>query len=146
MGPAFLLPNLRVLRWSPYVFTPHIPIIFIQKLLSPTLVSLTAALAEADGATLLSFFDSYPLLCRDLKSVDFRFLTGPPSPTTIQALSRAICNQENLENVVLDVPIDDIALRHYLPSRRSPLTFPKAQAHEHALSCPLTRYFAVPRN
>ena len=112
MGPAFLLPNLRVLRWSPYVFTPHIPIIFIQKLLSPTLVSLTAALAEADGATLLSFFDNYPLLCRDLKSVDFRFLTGPPSPTTIQALSRAICNQENLENVVLDVPIDDIALRH----------------------------------
>jgi hypothetical protein len=112
MRPSFLLPNLRVLRWSPYVLAPHIPIIFIQRLLSPTLVSLTATLAEGDGATLLSFFDNYPLLCRDLKSVEFRFLAGSPSAMTIQALSRAICNQETLEKVVLHTPIDDIALRY----------------------------------
>jgi hypothetical protein len=102
-----------VLQWSSYLPIPHIPIIFIQKLLSPTLVSLSAYLAEADGATLLSFFDNYPLLCRNLKSVEFHLSArGSVTETTIRALSRAICNQETLENVVLNVPVDGIALRH----------------------------------
>ena len=88
------------------------PIIFIQKLLSPTLVSLTVNLTGADEATLLSFFDIYPLLCRKLKSVEFHFSAHwSVTETTIHALSRAICNQETLEKVVLDIPIDDIALR-----------------------------------
>ena len=111
MRPSFLLPNLIVLRWNPYGPT-HMPIIFIQKLLSPTLVSLTVNLAGADEATLLSFFDIYPLLCRKLKSVEFHFSAHwSATETTIHALSRAICNQETLEKFVLDIPIDDIALR-----------------------------------
>ncbi|KAH0835828.1 hypothetical protein J3R83DRAFT_9696 [Lanmaoa asiatica] len=116
MRPSVLLPNLMVLRWSPYVLTPHVPIIFIQRLLSPTLVSLEATLAEADQATLLSFFDNYPLLCQNLKSVEFRFSASPQSGMTIQALSRAICSQETLENVVLHTPIDRIALTHLCTS------------------------------
>ncbi|KAG8216665.1 hypothetical protein J3R82DRAFT_6864 [Butyriboletus roseoflavus] len=112
MRPSCLFPNLMVLRWSPYVLTPHIPIIFIQRLLSPTLVSLEATLAEVDQATLLSFFDNYPLLCRNLTSVEFRFSAQPQSETTIQALSRAICSQETLENVVLHTPIDGGALTY----------------------------------
>ena len=112
MRPSCLLPNLMVLRWSPYILTPHIPIISIQRLLSPTLVSLEATLAEADQATLLSFFDNYPLLCRNLKSVEFRFSAPLRSETTIQALSRAICSQETLGSVILHTPIDGIALTY----------------------------------
>ena len=112
MRPCCLLPNLMVLQWNPYLLAPYIPIIFIQRLLCPTLVSLKATLSEADGATLLSFLDNYPLLCRKLKSVDFHFSNGAQSMTTIQALSRAICSQEILENVVLHTPIDDITLRY----------------------------------
>lgn len=110
--PSFLLPNLMVLEWDPYFHIPHIPITSIQKLLSPTLVSLTANLAEADGEALLSFFDNYPLLCRNLKSVEFAFAGRSVTETTIQSLSRAICNQKVLENVVLHAPIDHIAFRH----------------------------------
>ena len=113
MQPSVLLPNLTVLEWHPRSLTPHVPIIFIQRLLSPTLVSLTVNLSEADGATLLSFFDNYPLLCRNLKSVNFRFSAGSQTATTTKhALSRAICNQEDLENVAIRAPIDDIAFRH----------------------------------
>lgn len=112
MRPFCLLPNLMVLKWSPHVPTPHIPIIFIQRLLSPTLISLEATLAEADEETLLSFFDNFPLLCRNLKSVEFRFSAPPQSRTTTEALSRAICSQETLEKVVLHDPIDRIALTY----------------------------------
>jgi hypothetical protein len=103
------LPNLMVLHWD-----RDNPSIYLQQLLRPTLVSLSAYLAEPDGApALLSLFDNYPLLCRSLKSVRFRFpARGPRTKNTIHALSRAICNNKTLEEVVLDVPIDDIALRH----------------------------------
>lgn len=101
------------LKWgTPYIASPHIPIIFIQRLLSPTLVSLEATFAASDGATLLSFLDNYPLLCQNLKSIDFRFSAGLHSETTIQALSRAICSRQTLENVLLHAPIDGIALRY----------------------------------
>ena len=100
------------LNWGPYG-RPHIPIIFIQHLLSPTLVSLKANLSESDGATLLAFLDSYPLLCRNLKSVEIFLPADSASATTIKALSRAICHQKTLERVVIhDAPIDDTALRH----------------------------------
>ncbi|KAF8137202.1 hypothetical protein EV363DRAFT_654129 [Boletus edulis] len=117
MRPSCLLPNLMVLHWDSFGLPPHIPIILIQRLLSPTLVSLTATLAEADGATLLSFLDNYPQLCPNLKSVQFSFLAGH-SATIIQALSRAICSQNTLENVILYAPVDDKALEHLsmLPS------------------------------
>ena len=57
--PSFLLPNLRVLQWNPYILIPHLHIGYIQKLLSPTLISLRTNLAEVDGKTLLSFFNIY---------------------------------------------------------------------------------------
>ena len=85
--PSFLLPNLRVLQWNPDILIPHLPIGYIQKLLSPTLVSLRTNLAEVDGEVLLSFFDNYPLLCRNLKSVEFRFSArGSVTEVTIHAL------------------------------------------------------------
>ena len=109
MRSSCLLPNLTVLEW--HDFSCHIPIIFTHQLLTPTLVSLNATLAEADGATLLSFFQNLPFLCSSLKSIRF-FLSAPsgPSSTTIEALSRTICNQKSLEEVILHTPIDDIAL------------------------------------
>ena len=36
----------------------------------------------------------------------------PPSTTTVQALSGAVCHQNTLEDVAIYAPIDDIALRH----------------------------------
>ena len=68
MRPSCLFPGLMVLQWNPDPFDSHTPsIIFIQRLLSPTLVSLKAALAEADSATLLSFLDNYPQHQKDQK-------------------------------------------------------------------------------
>ena len=111
MQTSCLFSNLRVLRWnSPYII--GIPIIYIQRLLSPTLVSLEATLTEGDGATLLSFLDNYPLLCRNLRSIELRFSAGTLSDTTTQALSRAICRQEILESIVLHIAIDEITLKH----------------------------------
>ena len=121
MRPRFLFPNLTALRWSsPYISTPYIPIIFIQQLLSPTLVSLEATLAETDGPALLSFLENYPSLCRNLRSLEFHFPFGLFSETTTQALSRAIRSQHSLENLVLHAPIDWDALKYLstLPTLR----------------------------
>ena len=112
MRPSCLFPNLVILKWNPQGSTPHLPIVFIQRLLSPALVSLKVSLAGADEATALSLFDNYLLLCPHLKSVDFWFPGHSPSATTIQALSRAICRQNTLEDVAIYAPMDDIALRH----------------------------------
>ena len=100
-----------VLHWGT-LHAPYIPIISIQRLLSPTLVALEATLSEADGANLLSFLDNYSLICRNLKTVEFHFSAKPHAETTIQALSQAICRQQILENVVLRVPINGTALKH----------------------------------
>lgn len=90
----------------------HAPIAIIQKLLSPSLVSLNVSLIEVDVPTFLSFFDTYPFLDQNLKSLEIRFSDGLHSVTITQALSRAICNQTGLEKASLGAPIDDGTLRY----------------------------------
>lgn len=110
MQTSCLLPNLTVLDWNPYRSDQvYIPTNFIQQLLSPTLISIRANFAESGGAALLSFFNSYPLLCRNLKSVRFEL---PTKSTTMHALSWAICRLNTLENVTIHAPIDHTALSH----------------------------------
>ncbi|KAF8553315.1 hypothetical protein OG21DRAFT_1510344 [Imleria badia] len=107
-----LLPNLRALEWNPSRLPTHAPVILIRQLLSPTLVSLDATLTKADGTTLFSFFDNYPILGRNLKSVKTRFSGGAHAVTTTQALSRAICSQKALEKASLGPLINNITLRY----------------------------------
>ncbi|KAF8549085.1 hypothetical protein OG21DRAFT_639372 [Imleria badia] len=112
MRASCLLPNLMALEWNPSHLPAHAPVILIQKLLSPTLVSLKATLTEADVATIISFFDNYPFLGRNLRSVEIWFSDGAHSAATAQALSRAICSQKALEKARLGSPIDDVTLRY----------------------------------
>ena len=60
-----------------------------------------------------SFLENFPLLCPNLKSIKFDFLSQSPLPvTTTQSLSRAICGHGDWQRVELACPIDIITLKH----------------------------------
>ena len=120
LHPSVLVPNLRVLKWDPCVFPQSqrgLPIIFILRLLSPSLVSLRVTLGDPDDVSLHSFLANYPFLCPNLKFIDIG--TGGHekiSSTTIKVLSRAITHHKHLERLTVYVPIDDVALTHIATS------------------------------
>ncbi|KAF8549640.1 hypothetical protein OG21DRAFT_1514967 [Imleria badia] len=111
-----LLPNLRVLKWRPSVIPqsqPGLSIMFIQRLLVPSLVFLDVALSESVDVSLHSFLANYPFLCPNLKSIVINIDEHEHvSSTTIKVLSQAITHQEHLERLGVSVPIDDVALTH----------------------------------
>jgi hypothetical protein len=108
------LPNLRLLKWEMH------NIIYIQPLLSPSIVALDVRVEGDNDATLLSFLQNYPLLCPNLRSVKFD-LTGAHGirndpDTLIHAMSMAIANHKSLECLVLTTPTDDVVLEQLLMS------------------------------
>ncbi|KAG8216676.1 hypothetical protein J3R82DRAFT_6877 [Butyriboletus roseoflavus] len=114
--PSLLVPNLRVLKWRSGI-NPFLSIKFIQRFLSPSLISLDVALSDADDERMQSFFASYPSLCPDLKSIVINVARPKQvSTTTIGTLSRAIPRYKHLESLDLSVPINDVALTHIILS------------------------------
>lgn len=116
------MPNLRVLKWRSGILTKTRSFLsaeLVQRLLSPSLISLNVTLSGVDDATLQSFLVNYPFLCPNLESVIIN-VTGREqvSNTTIGTLSRAISHYEHLECLNVSVPIDDVALKHVVMSPR----------------------------
>jgi hypothetical protein len=137
--PSLLVPNLRVLRWRPCIVPQAhsaLPIIFIQRLLSPSLVSLHVNLNDTDEVTLQSFLANHPFLCPNLKAVSIDFgRCQQLSRTTIEILSRAIPHHEHLECLCIPSPIDDVALTHIAMSPKLKtltlmLHFDKSKSHQ----------------
>ena len=119
--PSVLLPNLRALKWRPYIITRSQPnsfqtvlsVLFLWRLLVPSLVSLDVSLTDSDDESLHSFLANYPLLCPNLKSIVIS--VGAPervSRTTIDVLSRAITRHEHLDRFDISAPINDVGLTH----------------------------------
>ena len=106
------MPNLRVLKWRSQT-RRFLSIKFIQRFLSPSLITLNITLSDADDARLQSFLASYPSLCPDLKSIVINIAgRREVSSTTIGTLSRAIPHHVHLESLNVSVPINDVALTH----------------------------------
>ncbi|KAF8553304.1 hypothetical protein OG21DRAFT_1523203 [Imleria badia] len=119
LHPSLLVPNLRALRWHPYCnhfprSQPGFSIIFIHRLLSPSLVPLNVTLSDSDDVTFHSFLANYPFLCSNLKSVVINNIGGneQTSNTIINALSQAITYHKRLERLTISAPINDVALMH----------------------------------
>ena len=122
LHPSLLVPNLKALWWKPCILRPQpgTSIIFIQRLLSPSLISLSVSLNDADDA-LRSFFANYPFLCLNLKSIAVHVVDGceQVSRTTVKLLSQAVTHHEHLERLSMSyTPIDDVALSHIAMSSK----------------------------
>ena len=116
LHPSLLVPNLRALNWYPRILPltlSALSILSIQRLLSPSLVSLNVTLSNLDDVTFQSFLANHPFLCPNLTSFDLNINRHEEvSRTIIEVLSRAIVRHEHLECLGISIPIDDVALTH----------------------------------
>lgn len=109
------MPNLRVLKWRSSISAKtqlaSLSIKFIQRLLRPSLTSLSVILSDVNDALLQSFLANCPFLSPNLKSIVIHVAGREQvSTTTIETLSRAIPHHGHLECLDVSVPIDGVAL------------------------------------
>ena len=115
LHPSLLVPNLKALKWSPSLRSSSLSIIFIQRLLNPSLVSLNVTVHETDDVTLQSFLANLPFLCPILTIIVINNTArrrGGVSHKNTEVLSRAIPHHEHLECLDISIPVDDVALTH----------------------------------
>lgn len=105
------LPNLRVLRWEHSRVGQVVPTsdhnIFLRLLLTSRITTLEMTWTSFSDANFRSFLETYPLLCPDLKSIKFSFLSRDRHlvpATTMESVSRAICCRADWQRVELSCP------------------------------------------
>ena len=116
-----LFPNLRVLSWPARGagFSASRSIKLLQRLPSPSLVSVDLVLTDMNDVMAQSFISGLYRRCPDLESVVIYHsnITGwKVSQTTIRSLSQTTSFLRYLECLCVDVPIDGVALTHIATS------------------------------
>ena len=96
-----------------YWETPYDSITHIQPLLSPKLASfhLRVIPETSDNKAITSFLKTLPSRCPGLKVISFD-IEVEEAGSIMSALSRAVCNFQKLDRLVIRHPIDGGALRH----------------------------------
>ena len=115
---GLVLPNLRVIRWTPTLSRAPIPkppidyITFLRPLFTPNIVALEILLRSPDDPIYQLFLDNYPSLCPNLKSIKLRFFHWLQEHVAVsQVLSQTICSNTGWQHVGLPL-IDDVGLKH----------------------------------